>query len=148
MPDGMPGGGFGGMPGGFSLEACLVVVVAVPVHSTSQPEVVQEASASRIPTDIFAQFAEVVLAAAGGGGGAGGGEDAEDIFNLFSGLGGGARGAGSRRGTGNFARHARPQTPEVTVIERPLPVTLEELYKGAHKKMKIKRKTFNPQGSG
>ena len=30
-------------------------------------------------------------------------------------------------------------------MERPLPVTLEELYRGTHKKMKIKRKTFDPR---
>lgn len=40
-------------------------------------------------------------------------------------------------------RQARPRTPEVSVVERNLPVTLEELYRGAHKKMKIKRKTFD-----
>jgi DnaJ family protein B protein 4 len=31
-------------------------------------------------------------------------------------------------------------------VERQLPVSLEDLYKGTHKKMKIKRKTFNTQG--
>ena len=31
----------------------------------------------------------------------------------------------------------------MTIVDRPLPVTLEELYKGTHKKMKIKRKTFD-----
>jgi DnaJ family protein B protein 4 len=28
-------------------------------------------------------------------------------------------------------------------VERPLPLTLEELFKGTHKKMKIKRKAFD-----
>ena len=38
---------------------------------------------------------------------------------------------------------ARAATPEVTTVERPLPLTLEELFKGTHKKMKIKRKAFD-----
>ena len=81
------------------------------------------------PNDILNGFAR--------SGGSGLGED-DDIFNLL----GGSFGRGSRRGTGNF-RQPRPQTPEVTVVERPLPVTLEDLYKGVHKKLKIKRKTFD-----
>ena len=81
------------------------------------------------PNDIFSSF--------GRSGGAGVGDD-DDIMNL---LGGFSR--GSRRGTGNF-RQPRPQTPEVTIVERPLPVSLEDLYKGTHKKLKIKRKTFDP----
>ncbi|KIW89720.1 uncharacterized protein Z519_09876 [Cladophialophora bantiana CBS 173.52] len=144
MPEGMPGGGFGGMPGGFSFGG-------MPGGPGGGARTFHFSTSGgpggfsfSDPNDIFAQFAR--SGAGGAGGGAGGGDDADDIFNLFSGLGGGVRGAGSRRSTGNFARHARPQTPEVTVIERPLPITLEELYRGAHKKMKIKRKTFNPQG--
>jgi DnaJ family protein B protein 4 len=37
----------------------------------------------------------------------------------------------------------RPRTPEVTVVEKALAVTLEELYRGAHKKLKVKRKTYD-----
>lgn len=37
----------------------------------------------------------------------------------------------------------RDATPEVTTVERPLPLTLEEIFKGTHKKMKIKRKIFD-----
>jgi len=37
----------------------------------------------------------------------------------------------------------RAETPEVTTVERPLALTLEELFKGTHKKMKIKRKAFD-----
>jgi DnaJ family protein B protein 4 len=82
------------------------------------------------PNDIFANFAR-----SSGGGGVG--ED-DDIFNMFSGLG------GARRSTGAGMRpQPRPRTPEVTVVEKPLPVTLEELYKGAHKKLKVKRKTYD-----
>ena len=39
----------------------------------------------------------------------------------------------------------RQQTPEVTVVEKPLPVTLEDLFAGCTKKMKIKRKTFDAE---
>lgn len=37
----------------------------------------------------------------------------------------------------------RQPTPEVTVLERPLMVSLEDLFKGTTKKMKIQRKKFN-----
>jgi DnaJ homolog subfamily B member 4 len=41
---------------------------------------------------------------------------------------------------------AREATPEVTTVERALPLTLEELYTGITKKMKIKRKSFDDNG--
>lgn len=53
---------------------------------------------------------------------------------------------GSRSGSSRFADMnggPRAPTPEVTVLEKPLPVTLEELFKGTTKKMKIKRKKFD-----
>ncbi|CCU77402.1 unnamed protein product [Blumeria hordei] len=37
----------------------------------------------------------------------------------------------------------RAATTEVSTVERPLALTLEELYNGTHKKMKIKRKAFD-----
>lgn len=40
----------------------------------------------------------------------------------------------------------RDGTPEVTTVERPLPLTLEELFSGTNKKMKIKRKKFDGSG--
>jgi len=54
----------------------------------------------------------------------------------------GSRGWRGPSGTLNGSRPRQP-TPEVTTIERPLPLTLEELFKGTNKKMKIKRKTFD-----
>ncbi|RMZ75804.1 hypothetical protein DV738_g5310, partial [Chaetothyriales sp. CBS 135597] len=84
------------------------------------------------PEDIFANF--------GRSGGAGVGDD-DDILNLLGGMGGFGRGA---RHSGGGFRPARPQTPEVTIVEKRLPVSLGDLYKGTHKKMKIKRKTFDP----
>lgn len=92
------------------------------------------------PNDIFAQFAR--SGGAGSSGSAGLGSD-DDLFDLLGGMGG----RGSRRTTGfggSPRGPPRPRTPEVTVVERDLPVALEDLYKGVHKKMKIKRKTFDP----
>jgi len=76
------------------------------------------------PEDIFTEFAR--------GGGFGG--DMDDMF--------GSRGWRGQSGMPNGFRPRQP-TPEVTTIERPLPLTLEELFRGTNKKMKIKRKTFD-----
>ncbi|MCJ1466896.1 hypothetical protein MMC07_005518 [Pseudocyphellaria aurata] len=89
------------------------------------------------PESIFSEFFKST--------GAGMGDD-DDVFTNFSGQGqrlGGGR-SRSYRDSGSGARQHRAPTPEVTTVERPLPVTLEELFKGAHKKMKIKRKTYDP----
>ncbi|KAK5658494.1 hypothetical protein OQA88_1886 [Cercophora sp. LCS_1] len=75
-----------------------------------------------------------------------GGDPFEDI--LFS-AAKGAAGAGSRRMRGSFGenmRSARQPTPEITTVERPLPLSLEDLFNGVTKKMKIKRKTFDDAG--
>lgn len=40
----------------------------------------------------------------------------------------------------------REPTPEVQIVEKPLPVSLEELYSGTHKRMKVKRKSFDASG--
>lgn len=57
---------------------------------------------------------------------------------------------GSRRGMrgsfGESMRSARAQTPEVTTVEKPLQLSLEDLYNGVTKKMKIKRKMFDETG--
>lgn len=122
---GMPGGGTrtfhfstGGGPGGFKFSD---------------------------PDDIFSNFAR------SGGGGLGD----DDLFSFLGGgggmgggfPGGGGGGAGRGGGPSQFggARQGarRAPTPEVTTVERPLPVSLEELFHGVHKKMKIKRKTFD-----
>lgn len=87
------------------------------------------------PMDIFSQFFKQ--------GGAGMGDD-DDIFSQFSQSGRGGR--SSRRSGDPYASTSsrkRAQTPEVTTVERPLSVTLEELFTGTRKKMKIKRKTYD-----
>lgn len=120
MPPGGGGFGMGGMPGGgrsfhFSTNGGSG-------FNFSNPE------------DIFSSFFKQ--------GGANMGDD-DDIFASFGGGGlGRGRGGGARGG----APRARPRarSPEVTTVEKPLPVSLEDLFKGALKKMKIKRKTFDP----
>nr|ACZ52888.1 DJ1 [Cryphonectria parasitica] len=86
-------------------------------------------------------------------GGAGmGGDDDDDMADLFAQFGGGAGGGGRprtrvRTGFGDPAgRSARQHTPEVTTVERPLPVSLEDMFQGAQKKMKIKCKLFDENG--
>lgn len=86
--------------------------------------------------------------AGGGGGGFGGGDDLDNIFSSAFGGGGGRSSGGPqmRSSFGDHARSARQPTPEVTTVERPLPVTMEDLFSGATKKMKIKRKMFDESG--
>ena len=108
----------------------------------------------------------------GGGGGAGGFHfsNAENIFAEFMrgqggglfedddggfggfGMGGtpggfGGLGGNSKRrgppGSSRFEGGRRAPAPEITVVEKPLPVSLEELFNGTTKKMKIKRKTYD-----
>jgi DnaJ family protein B protein 4 len=97
------------------------------------------------PESIFSEFLRGY-----GGGGAG---DDDDMFGGFGmggmpgGMPGGMGGASSkqRRGpSGQFNGGRRAPAPEVTVVEKTLPVSLEELFNGTTKKMKIKRKTYDP----
>ncbi|KAL3425739.1 dnaJ heat shock family protein [Phlyctema vagabunda] len=71
-----------------------------------------------------------------------GGDDMDDIFSSIPRQPSGGRSSRARFGGAEPARQ-RAATPEVTTVERPLQLTLEELFKGVHKKMKIKRKTFD-----
>ncbi|KAF2676735.1 DnaJ-domain-containing protein [Lentithecium fluviatile CBS 122367] len=96
------------------------------------------------PESIFSDFLR--------GHGGGMGED-EDMFSSFGvggmpgGMGGGMGGGSSKRrgpSSGTFNGGRRAPAPEVTVVEKPLPVSLEELFSGTTKKMKIKRKTYDP----
>lgn len=127
MPGGMPGGFGGAMPGGakFTFSTSGGMPGGGGGFSFTNPE------------SIFSEFF---------GNGAGGMAGDDDDGFMFAGTGspfGGARpGAGGRaRTAGSMPR--RQQTPEVTVVEKPLPVTLEDLFSGTTKKMKIKRKTYD-----
>jgi DnaJ homolog subfamily B member 4 len=95
--------------------------------------------------DIFAEF----LKSSGGGfGGAFGGDDDMPGFGGSFGRSSGGQNpfAGSTTSMNGHGPRDRGYTPEVTTVERPLPLTLEELFKGTHKKMKIQRKTFDENG--
>ncbi|KAL8677619.1 MAG: hypothetical protein Q9224_007179 [Gallowayella concinna] len=129
----MPGG-FGGMPGmgGGGTRSFHFSSSGGPGGSTG-------GFTFSNPESIFANFFKQ--------GGAGTGDD-DDIFAQFPGgsLRGGGSGGRSRYGESGVGRR-RARTPEVTTVEKPLNVTLEELYSGTKKKMKIKRKTYD-DGSG
>jgi DnaJ family protein B protein 4 len=138
MPGGFGGFGSGGAPRGFHFETSG----GAGGFNFSNPE------------NIFAEFlrsqggAHSFGGAGVSGGATGGADEMDDIFaNL-----GGARGGGSRSRSARFGgpepapRSQRAVTPEVTVVERPLAVTLEEMFNGAHKKMKITQKTFDEDG--
>jgi DnaJ family protein B protein 4 len=94
------------------------------------------------PDSIFSEFLR------GGGGGSMGGDD-DDDFGGFGGFGmggmpGGIGGSGgSRRPGARFNGGRRAPEPEVTVVEKPLAITLEEMFSGTTKKLKIKRKTYD-----
>jgi len=122
---GMPSGG-GGRPAGFHYEF-NTGPGGGGGFSFSNPE------------SIFSEF----LRGQGGMGG-GGGDGFEDLFSSIprSSPGSGSRSRNARFNGAEPARQ-RAATPEVTTVERPLALSLEELFKGTHKKMKIKRKAFD-----
>ena len=135
MPFEMPGGfgGMGGMPGGTRT-----------FHFSTGNGGGGGGFRFSNPNDIFSSFFKQ--------GGASMGDD-DDVFAQFGGMGsnpfgGATSGRGgqrfqSRADGGGAGMRQRAPTPEVTTVERPLPVTLEQLFKGAKKKMNIKRKTFD-----
>ncbi|KAH8908743.1 DNAJ domain-containing protein [Coniochaeta sp. PMI_546] len=133
VPPGFSGFDFGGAPGGGGTRTFHFSTNGGPGgFNFSNPE------------SIFSEF----MRSSGGGGG---GEDFDDIFSAFGG-GAGARSAGSGRPRmrtsfgPDATRSARQPTPEVTTVERPLPLALEDLFHGVTKKMKIKRKMFDESG--
>jgi len=135
QPGQNPYEGAGGMPGGYDFGS-------VPRGGQQQPGGFHYEFSNgggnggfhfSNPESIFSEF----LRAQGGG------SDASGFDDIFSSMprSGGGRGAKSSRMSNEGPRRA--MTPEVTTVERPLPLTLEELYHGTHKKMKIKRKAFD-----
>lgn len=89
--------------------------------------------------------------------GGGGGFSQADAFNIFSQMGGfGMGGGGGHDDFGGFGGGSMPggfggmgggmgghRRPEPDTVEMTLPVSLEELYTGATKKMKLNRKGIN-----
>ncbi len=147
---GAPGGfqnfNFGGMPGGGARSFHFSSADGGPGgFSFSNPE------------SIFTEFMRSSGGGMGGGGGPGG-HSAEDLDNIFAAFGGGGGGAGRSSsgprtsrvrtsfGGDPSSRTARQPTPEVTTVERGLPISIEEMYNGVTKKMKIKRKMFDDTG--
>lgn len=128
----MPGGfDFGGMPGGGGART---------FHFSTGPGG-SGGFRFRNENDIFTEFAKAT------GGGGGGGLD-DDIFSMLNGgMGGFARGRGGGGGGGGFSQKARrAPTPEPTVVETDLVLTLEEIFKGTTKKVKTKSKAFDASG--
>lgn len=128
-PGGMPGGfSFGGMPGGGGGTRTFHFSTG-----TGGGGGFRFGNAE----DIFREFTK------GGGGGAGFGDD-DDLLSMLGGMGG--SGFRARPG-GGFAQKAnRAPTPEPTVVEKDLLVTLEEIFSGTTKKIKTKSKTFDASG--
>ncbi|KAJ5287217.1 DnaJ domain protein Psi [Penicillium angulare] len=129
-PGGMPGNfDFGGMPGGGGSRK---------FHYSTGPG---GGTGFRFSSadDIFREFAK----GSGSSGGMGGGLD-DDIFASML---GGMPGMGGGRSRGGFSQKPRrAPTPEPTVVEKDLPVTLEEIFKGTTKKVKTKSKAFDNNG--
>lgn len=131
---GMPGGfGFGGMPGGGGGRT---------FHFSTGPGGGGGFRFSNAD-DIFRDFAK----ASGGMG-----MEDDDLFSMLGGglgggFGGGGRGFRSRGGpTSRAQQPRRAPTPEPTVVEKDLPLTLEELFSGTIKKVTTKSKAFDPSG--
>ena len=120
MPfEGMPSGfGMGGMPGG-----------ARTFHFSSGGGAGGFSFSD--PSEIFSSFFK-----------SGGMGDEDELFSAFGDARGGGFGTSAR---GPRYRDPRQKAPtlEVTTVERPLNVTLDQLYKGTKKKVNIKRKTFD-----
>jgi DnaJ family protein B protein 4 len=131
MPGGMGGmpGGFGGMPGGTTFRFSSGGGAPRGFGGFSDPK------------DIFAEFMK------GGGGGMGGGLDEDDIFAAFGGGGGfgGPRPSAGRTSSAAFGGRRREPEVETTVVEKQLPVSLEEIFAGTTKKLKVQRKTYDAQ---
>jgi len=129
----------GGMPGGFNFNVPGGGGARTFHFSTSSggPNGFNFRSAD----DIFGDFAR--------GGGLGGGDDLDDILNAFGRGAGGAPRRSRMRSSAGFEdsfSSRREKSPEVTTVEKPLPVSLEDMFNGVTKKMKIKRKLWDENG--
>ena len=146
---GMPSG-FGGFPGGFG---------GMPSGGAGGGRTFHFATGGGGPGGGFSfSNPEDIFSSIFGGGGLGGhgmGGGDEDIFASLGGMPGGFGGMPGTSGMGGMgggsrlrpgaSGQRRPQTPEVTVLEKPLPVTLEDLFSGTTKRLKINRKIFDSQ---
>ncbi len=134
----------GGMPGGFNFGGMPSGGTRTFHFSTGDGGGFGGFSFSS-PESIFSEF---MRSSANGGGGMGA-DDMDDIFSSYGRSSAGPRSSRVRSSFGGeepMGRSARQATPEVTTVERPLPVSLEEMFNGVTKKMKIKRKMFDDTG--
>ncbi|KAK3676494.1 Molecular chaperone (DnaJ super) [Recurvomyces mirabilis] len=95
------------------------------------------------PNDIFREFMRGGGASMGGGVG-----DDDDIFSAFTngglgGMGGGGKPRTSRTSSGFTAARRREPEVETTVVEKPLQLSLEDIFAGTTKKLKVQRKTYD-----
>ncbi|BDD62108.1 hypothetical protein MAP00_007100 [Monascus purpureus] len=133
---GMPGGfPFGGMPGGGTRTFHF---------TTGQGGGRGGGFSFSSADDIFRNFAK-----------SSGGMGDDDFFHMFSGGGlggglGGGFGPSTRTsrgpGAGSYQQSRRAPTPEPTVVEKELPLTLEEINRGTTKKVTTRSKTFDANG--
>ena len=139
-------GGAGGMPGGFNFNSMPTGGSGGggrDFHYEFNTGGGSGGFSFSNPESIFAEF----LRGQGGGMG-GGGSSFGDMFGDE--MPRSSPSSARRSRTAPFGAESvsnsgrrRDQTPEVTTVERSLPLTLEELFRGCHKKMKIKRKAFD-----
>ncbi|KAJ5921248.1 DnaJ domain-containing protein [Penicillium verhagenii] len=133
-PGGMPSGfDFGGMPSGGGSRS---------FHFSTGPGG-SGGFRFRNADDIFSDFAK---AGGAGAGGAGGFDD--DIFSMLNGMGGMGGGMPRSRpsASGFSQKPRRAPSPEPTVVETDLLLTLEEIFKGTKKQVKTKSKAFDASG--
>lgn len=137
---GMPGGfNFGGMPGGGGGGTRTF-------HFSTGTGGGTHGFSFSNADDIFREFAK---SGAGGGGGGTGGFGDDDIFSMLGGMGAGRGSFRSRpsAGTGfTSAKANRAPTPEPTIIEKDLPLSLDEIFKGTTKTVIAKSKSFDASG--
>ncbi|KAG8623332.1 hypothetical protein KVT40_008308 [Elsinoe batatas] len=156
MPEGASGGGgFGGMPGGFSGGmpggfGGMPGGTQFKFSTSGFPGGAGGMGGGFNPSDprkIFEQFFGGNMA------GGMGGMDMDDDDDGFGGAFGaspfgartsfGGRPSTGRSFSGMNGVPKRQHTPEITVVEKPLKVSLEDLFKGINKKLQITRKTFD-----
>ncbi|PMB68675.1 Protein psi1 [Beauveria bassiana] len=139
---GTPFAGGGGMPPGFDFGGMGGGPGARTFHFSTGGGGAGGHSFSNADR-IFQEFMR-----SGGMGGMGGMPGMSDDFEGFDGFQsfGGSGRSGRNKPRGSGSGRPRDGTPEISTVERPLPVTLEELFNGVEKKMKIKRKTFDETG--
>lgn len=97
------------------------------------------------PNDLFAHIFGGGFGRGGFGGGGDGGDEDEGGYS-FGGMPGGMGGMGGMPGMfGGMGGRGKRKDPPTT---REIPLTLEELYKGVHKKFNITKTIYDAQGNG